>query len=145
MVFVGPGNNVVVVLHVGGYKASDIKLVLHRKPRTCKTWSHVGSILPNEELVDADVRELIEETSLTLTPDDLSMLSNNPVRVSLLEGRHQLVYVFSAHVPAPYVTANFCTLAKVVQAVTAQSTIHPYGAYVVLEPIDIDGLLLTPT
>jgi hypothetical protein len=38
MAFVGHGNYVVVVLHVGGSKAYDIKLVLHREPRTGYTW-----------------------------------------------------------------------------------------------------------
>jgi hypothetical protein len=73
------------------------------------------------------------------------MLSNNPVRVSLLVGRHQLVYVFSESVPVPYVTTNLSTHAKVVQAVTPLSTINHDGIYVVLESIDIDGLSLTPT
>jgi hypothetical protein len=62
MAFVGPGHYVVVVLHVGGSKASDIKLVLHREPRNDKTWFLAGSILRNEEHVDAVVCELLEET-----------------------------------------------------------------------------------
>jgi hypothetical protein len=49
------------------------------------------------------MRELFEEIRITLTPDDLTLLSNNPVRVSLLQGEHRLVYVFSAYVPLPYV------------------------------------------
>jgi 8-oxo-dGTP pyrophosphatase MutT (NUDIX family) len=88
MAFVGGGIYVVVVLIVGGSKVSDIKLVLQREPRTGKTWFHAGSILPpGEEHVDVAVRELHEETSLTLTFDDLTLLSNNPVRVSLLKGK----------------------------------------------------------
>ena len=42
MAFVGPGHYVVVVLHVGGSKAYDIKFVLEREPRTGKTWFHAG-------------------------------------------------------------------------------------------------------
>jgi hypothetical protein len=38
MASVGPGRYVVVVLHVGGTKLSDVKLVLQREPRTGKTW-----------------------------------------------------------------------------------------------------------
>jgi hypothetical protein len=38
MVSVGLGHYVVVVLHVGGSKASDIKLVLYREPRIGKTF-----------------------------------------------------------------------------------------------------------
>jgi 8-oxo-dGTP pyrophosphatase MutT (NUDIX family) len=53
-----------------------------------------GSILPNEESVDADVRKLLEETGLTLTLDDLTLLSDAPVRVALPEGQRKLVYVF---------------------------------------------------
>jgi 8-oxo-dGTP pyrophosphatase MutT (NUDIX family) len=56
--YVGPDHYVVVVLHVGGSKASDIKLVLQRKPRIGKTWFPTGSIMPSEEHVDAAVREL---------------------------------------------------------------------------------------
>jgi 8-oxo-dGTP pyrophosphatase MutT (NUDIX family) len=48
-----------------------------------------GSILPNEEHVDAAVRELFEETGLiTLIVDDFTLLDNNIVRVPLLVGKH---------------------------------------------------------
>jgi 8-oxo-dGTP pyrophosphatase MutT (NUDIX family) len=87
MAYVGRGHYVVAIMHVGGSKASDIKLVLQRKPRNGKTWFLVGSISPNKEHVDAYVRELHEETALTLTPDDLSLLSDAPVRVALPEGQ----------------------------------------------------------
>jgi 8-oxo-dGTP pyrophosphatase MutT (NUDIX family) len=79
MAYVGLGRYVVVVIHVGGTKLSNVKLVLQREPRTGKTWFPVGSIKANEELVDAAVRELHEETSLTVTPDDLKLLSDAPV------------------------------------------------------------------
>jgi ADP-ribose pyrophosphatase YjhB (NUDIX family) len=70
-----------------------VKLVLQREPRTCKTWFPVGPVAANEEFVDAAVRELHEETGLTLT-----LLSDAHVRVALREG-HQIVYVYSASVP----------------------------------------------
>jgi 8-oxo-dGTP pyrophosphatase MutT (NUDIX family) len=76
---------VVVVLHVGGSKASDIKLVLHRKPSYGKTWFPGGSISSTEAHVDAVVRELYVEISLILTPNDLTLLSGAPVRVAILE------------------------------------------------------------
>jgi 8-oxo-dGTP pyrophosphatase MutT (NUDIX family) len=66
---------VVVVIHVGGTKLSNVKLVLQREPRTGKTWFPVGSVAANEEPVGDVVRELHEETGLTLTPDDLTLLS----------------------------------------------------------------------
>jgi 8-oxo-dGTP pyrophosphatase MutT (NUDIX family) len=66
----GPGNYVVVVLLVEGSKASHVKLVVQREPRTGKTWFPTASILPYEEHVDAAVRELFEEIGLTLTVDD---------------------------------------------------------------------------
>jgi 8-oxo-dGTP pyrophosphatase MutT (NUDIX family) len=86
MAYVGLRNYVVVVLHVGSFKASYTKIVLHREPRTCKTWFLAGSILPKEEHVEAIIRELLEETSLTLTPDELTLLCNNAVRVLLRGG-----------------------------------------------------------
>jgi 8-oxo-dGTP pyrophosphatase MutT (NUDIX family) len=98
MASAGPGHYAVVALHVGGSKASDIKLVFQPKPRTRKTLFLAGSILPNEEHVDVVVRELLEETGLTLTLDDLTMLSDAPVRVALPEGQRHLVYVFSASI-----------------------------------------------
>jgi 8-oxo-dGTP pyrophosphatase MutT (NUDIX family) len=97
MASVGHGHYVVLVIHVGGTKLSDVKLVLQREPRTGKTWFPAGSILPNEEHVDAAVREIHEETDLTLTSDDLTLLSDAHVRVAILQGR-QLVYVYSASV-----------------------------------------------
>jgi 8-oxo-dGTP pyrophosphatase MutT (NUDIX family) len=109
MAFVGLGHYVVVVLHVGGSKISDIKLALPREPRYGKTWFPAGSILPNEEPVDVDVRELHEETCFLLTLDDLTVLSDAPVRVALPDGQRQLVYVFSACVPVPYVTTHLRT------------------------------------
>jgi 8-oxo-dGTP pyrophosphatase MutT (NUDIX family) len=64
MASLGPGNYVVILLNVGGSNASYIKLVLQREPRTNKTWFLAGSILPNEEHVDAAARELHEEHAL---------------------------------------------------------------------------------
>jgi 8-oxo-dGTP pyrophosphatase MutT (NUDIX family) len=87
MASVGPGRYVVVLFHVGGTKLSDIKLVLQREPRSCKTWFPAGSISTDEEPIDAAVRELHEESGLILTPDDLTLLSDAPVRVALLVGQ----------------------------------------------------------
>jgi 8-oxo-dGTP pyrophosphatase MutT (NUDIX family) len=81
MAFVGPGTYVVVVLPVGGSQSFDIKLVLQRKPRTGKTWFRANLISPNEEHVDAAVRELFEENGLTMTVGDLTMLSNHPMQL----------------------------------------------------------------
>jgi hypothetical protein len=78
-----------------------------------------------------------------LTPDDLTLLSDAPVLVALPDGQ-QLVYVYSASVPVPYVTTNLHTHAQLEHAVTAQSTINPGGSYVVPETIDVGGLSLTP-
>jgi 8-oxo-dGTP pyrophosphatase MutT (NUDIX family) len=86
MAFVGPGHYVVIVIHVGGTKLSDVKLVLQREPRSGETWFPTGFVLPNEEPVDAVVRELHEETGLTLTSDDLTLLSDARVRVALPQG-----------------------------------------------------------
>jgi hypothetical protein len=60
----GPRHYVMVVLHVGGSKASDIKLVLQRELRSGKIWFRAGSIIPNEEHVHVVVRELHEEIGL---------------------------------------------------------------------------------
>jgi hypothetical protein len=87
----------VVVLHVGGSKAFDIELVLQRELRSGTTWFLAVSILPDEEQVDAAVRELFEENGLTLTVYDLTILSNKLVQVPLIEGECRLVYVFYTH------------------------------------------------
>jgi hypothetical protein len=42
MASVRPGRYVVVVLHVGRTKLSDVKLVLQLEPRTGKTWFPAG-------------------------------------------------------------------------------------------------------
>jgi hypothetical protein len=47
MAYVGLGDYVLIVLHVGGSKASYIKLVLQRKPHTSKTLFLAGFILHN--------------------------------------------------------------------------------------------------
>jgi 8-oxo-dGTP pyrophosphatase MutT (NUDIX family) len=143
MAFVGPGRYVVVVLHVGGTKLSDVKLLLQREPRTGKTWFPAASLTANEEHVNAAVRELYEETGLILTPDDLTLLSDAPVRVALPVGQ-QLVYIYSASIHVPYVTTQLRTHAQLEHVVTTQSTINPDGSYVVPETIDIGGLNLTP-
>jgi hypothetical protein len=46
----------VVILRVGGSKASCIKLMLYRELRIGKIWFPLGSILPSEAPVDAAVR-----------------------------------------------------------------------------------------
>jgi ADP-ribose pyrophosphatase YjhB (NUDIX family) len=117
--------------------------VLQREPRTGKTWFPAGSVTANEEPADAVVRELREETCLTLTPDDLTLLSDAHVRVALPDGQ-QLVYIYSAYVPVPFVTNHLRTPAQLEEAVTTQSTINPDGSYVVPETLDIGGLNLTP-
>jgi 8-oxo-dGTP pyrophosphatase MutT (NUDIX family) len=109
MASVGPRRYAVFVLHAGGSKLADVKLVLEREPR---------SISFDEEHVDAAVRELHEETGLILTLDDLTLLSDAPVRVALLVGQH-LVYVYSASVPVPHVTTHLRMPAQLEQAVTA--------------------------
>jgi 8-oxo-dGTP pyrophosphatase MutT (NUDIX family) len=91
---------------------------------------NLGSILPNEEHVDAAVRELHEETGLVLTPDDLTLLSDAHVRVTLPQGR-QLVYVYSATIHVMFATNNLRTPAQVEQVVIAQSTINPPRTYMV--------------
>jgi 8-oxo-dGTP pyrophosphatase MutT (NUDIX family) len=143
MASVGPKRYVVVVLHVRGIKLSNVNLVLQREPRTGKTWFPAGSVTVNEEPVDVAVRELHEENGLILTPDDLTLLSDAPVRVALLVGQ-QLVYVYSAFVLVPYVTTHLRTPAQLEHAVTSQSTINPDGSYVVPETLDVGGLNLTP-
>jgi hypothetical protein len=98
------------------------------------------------EHVDVAIRELFEENDFTLTVDDLTLLSSNLVRVPLLVGKHQLVYVFASSVPVPYVTPNLRTPAKVEQAVTVHVIIHLDGTYYVIpSTIDINGISLTPS
>jgi hypothetical protein len=86
---------------------------------------------------------LHKEISLILTHDDLPLLSDALVRVALPIGQ-QLVYVYSASVPVPYVTTHLLTPPLLEQVVTAMSTINDDGSYVVPETINIGGLSLTP-
>jgi ADP-ribose pyrophosphatase YjhB (NUDIX family) len=116
MASVGPGRYVVVTIHVGGTKLSNVKLVLQREPRTGKTWFPAGFVAPNEEHVDAAVRESHEENGLTLTPNDLTLMSDALVRVALPEGQHN-VYVYSAFVPISFATSHLRTPAQLEQAV----------------------------
>jgi hypothetical protein len=138
MASVGLGNNVVVVLHVGGTKASGIKLRLKREPRSCKSWFPACNVLPNEEPIDTALRKKFKETGLTLTVDYLTMLSGALVRVPLPDGKLQHVYVYSASVRVPYVNANLRTQAKIEHA--SQSTLHHDGSCFVPTTIGIDGL-----
>jgi ADP-ribose pyrophosphatase YjhB (NUDIX family) len=69
--------------------------------------------------IDAAVRELFEQTDLTLILDDLAILSGAVVRVPLSDGKHALVYVYSDYVLVPYVNANLRTPTKVQQVVIA--------------------------
>jgi hypothetical protein len=59
MASVGLGRYVVVVLHVGGTKLADVKLVFQREPRSSKTWFPTCSVTTNEEPVDAAVTRVI--------------------------------------------------------------------------------------
>jgi 8-oxo-dGTP pyrophosphatase MutT (NUDIX family) len=88
MASLGPCDYVMVALHVGGSGALDIKIVLEREPRTGKSLFLAGLDLPNEEDVDASVRETCEETGFTLTIDDLTLLGSNPFRVPLRDGKY---------------------------------------------------------
>jgi hypothetical protein len=116
-----------------------------KKTYSGKTWFLACSILPNEEHGDDVVPELLEETSLVLTLDDLTMLSDAPVRIALPEGQRPLVNAFSASDLVPYLTTHLRTHAQLEQAATAQWTIHADGSYVVPATIDIEGLSLTPS
>jgi hypothetical protein len=124
---------VVLVVHVGGSHALDIKLILHRKPRIGNAWFYYGFVETNEEYaVDVIVHEFFEETGIIHAVDDLTILSGVGVRVALPEGEYQLVYVYAASVHVPYVIANLRSPPKVEQVVTSRSTvIHHAGSCVV--------------
>jgi ADP-ribose pyrophosphatase YjhB (NUDIX family) len=93
----------------------------------------------NVEPTDAAARELFEETGLTMTFDDLILLSGASIRLPLPDGKHQLVYAYSASVHVPHVKAYFRTPTKVEQAAIAESTGDHDGSYVIPTTIDIDG------
>jgi hypothetical protein len=119
MASVGPGHFVVVVLHIGGSKASDIQPFYSVSLALVKL-----GFLPVQYCLTRSLLMLLfvsyfKETGLTLTVDDSTMLNDAPVRVALNEGQRQLVYFFSAYVPVPYVIANLRTHAKLEQLVTA--------------------------
>jgi ADP-ribose pyrophosphatase YjhB (NUDIX family) len=134
----------VVVVHVGGTKTANIKVLSQRKTCAGKSWFLTGVIFPNEELVDVAAREMFEETDFTLTVDELTLLSGAHVRDSLPGDKLQHVYVYLAYIHVPYVNANLRTPIKVEHVVTAQSNIHHDGSYVAQTTMDIDGLTMTP-
>jgi hypothetical protein len=75
--------------------------------------------------------------------DGLTMLCGKVISVPLTDNKKQHVYVYVAYVPVPYVTVNLRTPFEVEQVVLSQSIVKPYGVYVVLVSIAIDGLNLT--
>jgi hypothetical protein len=99
--------------------------------------------LPNEEHVYGAVRDFVEETGLTLTVDDLTLLSGGVVRVPLHDDKYQLVYVYGASVHVPHVSANLRTLTKVDHVVISQSIVQQDSYCVVSTAIATDGLTMT--
>jgi ADP-ribose pyrophosphatase YjhB (NUDIX family) len=95
MAFVGPYNYALVVLRVGSPNASDMKIVLQREPKSDKAWFLVGTVLPDEEHVDAAVYKFFEETGMIMTDGDLTLMSGKVVRVPLPESKTQHVRCFS--------------------------------------------------
>jgi hypothetical protein len=65
--------------------------------------------------------------------------------VPLSASQYLLVRVFLATALVLYVTANLRELAKVEEAVIAQSSVHHDGSYIVPTIVDIDGFALTPS
>jgi 8-oxo-dGTP pyrophosphatase MutT (NUDIX family) len=102
MTFVGLSRYVMILLPIGSPIGSDIKLAMQREPLTCKILFLVGSMLVNEEPVDAVVRELVEETSLPPSVYDLTMsFFCEAVRVPLPDNKTLSVSVYVASVPTP--------------------------------------------
>jgi hypothetical protein len=141
MASVGPGNYVVVALHVGGAKASDMKSGV-----TTRTSFRYLMVSCRYRFAQRKTcrrgrshRELLEEIGLTLTVENLTLLTDVAFRVPLPDVKLQHVYVYSTSVHIPYLNANRRTLAKVKHVVIAQSTVHRDDSYVVLTTIDIDG------
>jgi 8-oxo-dGTP pyrophosphatase MutT (NUDIX family) len=88
--------------------------------------------LPNEDLANSVVRELLEETGRTLTVDDSTLMTIACVRATLHGDKFQRVYVYSASVLVPYMTASLRTPTKVEHTVSSQSTIHHDGTSVII-------------
>jgi 8-oxo-dGTP pyrophosphatase MutT (NUDIX family) len=86
------------------------------------------------------VRELFEEIGITLTVDDLTLLSGAHFRVPLSGSQLYHVYVYAASVHVPFLSASMRTPANVEQAVVAQPIIYHDGTYIVPATLAIDGL-----
>jgi ADP-ribose pyrophosphatase YjhB (NUDIX family) len=80
--------------------------------------------LPNEEDISACVRELCEETGLTLIVNDLTMLSGRDVREQLPDCKTLHIYVYAVFVHVPYVIANLRTQIKVERCEHSQSIVQ---------------------
>jgi hypothetical protein len=100
--------------------------------------------MPNEEHVDATVRDILEETGLTMAVNDLTQLSGAVVRVPLHYGKYQLVYVYFVSVLVPYVNITLSKPTHVKHYVISHSTVQADGSYVVPATIAMDGLPITP-
>jgi 8-oxo-dGTP pyrophosphatase MutT (NUDIX family) len=135
---------VVLVAHVGDPIASDITNVLWCEHRFNKALYPSGNVLPNEELVDAAVREMFEETGMTPIVVDLSMLSGKVVRVLLPDSKTQHFYVYYASIHVPYGNNSLRTSAKVVRVVHSQSIVQRDDSDIVQASNALDGLTTTP-
>jgi hypothetical protein len=54
---------------IGRQSGKEVKLVMQREPSTGTIWFSSGTLRPNDALIDADIRGLAEQMSITVHSD----------------------------------------------------------------------------
>jgi hypothetical protein len=116
---VGIGNYVVVVLHVGNLNASDMKFASQREPPVNR-YSLIHFLSVNSCLMRSmSTLPFVNcsKTCLTITVDDITILSGRAIPVALPDSETQHLYVYIVYLPAPCVTTKLRKSTKIEQAV----------------------------
>jgi hypothetical protein len=86
MASLGPDNYVVILVSVGSALGGDIQFDLQRQARSGKVWFPVRGKLPNETHVAAECRVLLPITGLSFSSDDLQLVRDEVVSITLSDG-----------------------------------------------------------
>jgi hypothetical protein len=77
------GNYVVILVLVGSASAGDVQFVMQCDAKSGEVWFLTCRILPNETHVVAAARVLLRETGLQFSRDDLQLVRDEVVSITL--------------------------------------------------------------